>query len=158
MPAARLLVAADERRGVRVEEQDAVVAAHVADGVERVKELLKIAARAHIGHERDALIPLRRGKADLREARNECDRQIIDAVIAEILQCRDGAALARTGHAGNDQKIHNSILLARVQRDFSRLSYNAHLALQLDAELLPNALLHQLDQAQHVVAGSRRPG
>ena len=82
MPAARLLITADERRGVRVEEQDAVVAAHVADGVERVKELLKIAARTHIGHERDALIPLRRGKADLREARNERDRQIIDAVIA----------------------------------------------------------------------------
>ena len=96
-------------------------------------------------------------KADLREARNERDRQIIDAVIAEILQCRDGAALARTGHTGNDQKIHNSILLARVQRDFSRLSYNAHLALQLDAELLPNALLHQLDQAQHIVAGRAAP-
>ena len=82
MLAARFLVAADERRRVRIEEQDAVIAAHALDRIQRIKQLLEIAACTHIGDERHTLIPLGCRQTDLREARYERDRQIIDAVIA----------------------------------------------------------------------------
>ena len=82
MLAARFLVAADERRRVRVEEQDAVIAAHALDRIQRIKQLLKIAACTHIGDERHTFIAFGCRQTDLREARYEGDRQIIDAVIA----------------------------------------------------------------------------
>lgn len=82
MLAARFLVAADERRRVRVEEQNAVITAHALDRIQRIKQLLEITACTHIGDERHTFIAFGCRQTDLREARYEGDRQIIDAVIA----------------------------------------------------------------------------
>ena len=61
---------------------DAVIATHALDRIQRIKQLLKIAACTHIGDERHTFIAFGCRQTDLREARYEGDRQIIDAVIA----------------------------------------------------------------------------
>ena len=106
MLAARFLVAADERRRVRVEEQDAVIAAHALDRIQRIKQLLKIAACTHIGDERHTFIAFGCRQAYLGKARDERDGQVIHAIIPQVLKRGDRAALACARHTGNDQKIH----------------------------------------------------
>ena len=112
MLAAGLLKAPDQRRRIRIQKQDPVVAAHALDRVQRIEQLLEIPARAHIGHKRDALVPLGRGKAYLGKARDERDGQVIHAIIPQVLKRGDRAALARARHTRNNQKIHRFIPLA----------------------------------------------
>ena len=104
---ARLLVAAHDGALRRLDEQNAVIHAHVCQLAERGKELGKALLAADVRHERDLFISSARGKAQLGKPRQQCHRQIVHAVKVQILQHVGRAALAAAGQARYDQKFHS---------------------------------------------------
>ena len=92
----------NERFGFGIEKQNAVGTAHGLDAVQRTEELVEIPARAYIGDKRHLLVTFGCCKADLGKLRDQRNRQIIHAVVSQILQRGHRAALARAGHPGNN--------------------------------------------------------
>jgi hypothetical protein len=103
---ARLLVAAHDGALRRLDEQNAVVHAHVRELPERGKKLGKALLAADVRHERDLFIPAARGKAQLGKLRQQRRGQVVHAVKVQILQHVGRAALAAAGQARYDQKFH----------------------------------------------------
>ena len=106
MRPARLLVAAHDGALRRLDEQNAVVHAHVRELPERGKELGKALLAADIRHERDLFISSARGKAELGKLRQQRRGHVVHAVKVQILQHVGRAALAAAGQARYDQKFH----------------------------------------------------
>ena len=104
--AARLLIAAHDGALRCLDEQNAVIHAHVRKLVERGKELGEALLTADIRHERDLFIPAARGEAELSKLRQQCRGHIVHAVKIQILQHVGRAALAAAGQPRYDQKFH----------------------------------------------------
>ena len=88
-------------------------------------------ALAHVRHERHALIAARAGEAELREAAQQREGQVVHAVVVHVLEYVRRLALARAGHPGNDKKLH---LFSRMRPRRPSLCYYLYLRLELDAE------------------------
>jgi len=106
MGPAGFLVAFYQRGDVGVHEQHAVGAAHALQAVQRMEQLVKAVALPNVHHQRHPLIAILGGHAQLRKAGYQRHRQIVHAVVIQILQDIGGPALAGAGHAGDDKKFH----------------------------------------------------
>ena len=83
---------------------------HLIELLQRLKEGVEGHAGPHVGHERDLLIPSLCRQTQLCKLWDHLRRHIVNTVKSEILKVGRGLALARAGHAGNDNKLHISLL------------------------------------------------
>ena len=107
--AARFLIAPHDGAHVRVHVQDAYAAVHLLELVNGLEQLPEAVLLAHVRHEGDVFIAPAGGDAELGKARHERDGHIVHAVVVQILHHVRGAALARPGQSGDNQKIHLSL-------------------------------------------------
>ena len=103
---ARLLIAAHDGGHIRVHVQDAAVAVHLLELVDGLQQLVKAVFGAHVRHQGNLFIAAARGNAELRKLRHQRHREIVHAVIIQILQHVRRAALPRAGEACDNQEIH----------------------------------------------------
>ena len=109
--APRLLVAVDERFGVRLQKEDGdfvAVAALIDGAANRVRVEQRAAAGIHA--EGDGRIQLHLF-AEGERGREQQRRNVVHALIAAVLQMAQDARFARAGQAGDDQKFHACLFL-----------------------------------------------
>ena len=106
MRPAGLLVAPHQRAQLRVHVQDAHGAVHGLELLNGAQQLPEALALAYVGHEGDLLIAAAGVQAELGKARHELYGHVVHAVVFQILQHVRGAALARAGEPGDDEKFH----------------------------------------------------
>ncbi len=104
MLAARLRVAPDEHLVARVEEDDPVGDAFLAQRAQLPDEIAEHLFTADVEDERDAAQVAAAGE-QLGELRDEARREVVDAEVAEVLEAFRGLALARARHAGDDDHM-----------------------------------------------------
>ena len=87
---------------VRVHIQDAAGAVHVLELVKRFQQLVKTVFGTHVGDQRDLFIAAAGRDAQLGKLRHQRHRQVIHAVVVQVLQYVRRAALSCTGQTGYD--------------------------------------------------------
>src|SRR3954471_8227907 len=105
VPAARLLVAREERLLVGVEEEDAVVQAEGGEVVENGAERLEVVAPADVGHDGRALDLRALVHEELDERPDHLGREVVDAEVARVLEDGHGGRLAGAGVTGDDDEV-----------------------------------------------------
>src|SRR5208283_2239826 len=102
------------------------------------RQLLELRTLAHVNHQRRAR-NFARLQGQFGEARNEFDRQIVDAVKAEIFKRLQGRGFARPAHPRNDDQFGTVAMLMLAVLAPSSANYPARHAL---AFLCPYARTH----------------
>ena len=106
--------ARDERVVAGVEEQEAHVAHHAAQGFKLARERRDAAARTHVDGHRDALVA---GPAQVGdELGQEGRRQVVDHVMPAILHDIERNALAGAGQAADDDELHDDAVSGEDDR------------------------------------------
>ena len=134
----RLLEALDKHLRRGLDKQNGIAQAHLIERIERLKQHVEAETPAHVGHERDLLIPPLRRKTQPRKLRDHLRGHIVHTVKAEILKIGRRLALSCAGKAGYNDKLHNLLLP------------DPHFRLQTEAGIRINGFLYQLDRFKHI--------
>ena len=103
MRPARLAEAAHEN-GVGSFEEDDLGRDHARNRLQYLGKFVELGAFTHVHHQRGAA-NLARLDRQVGELRDELHRQVIDAVVAQVLEGLQHRGFARTAHAGNDHQF-----------------------------------------------------
>ncbi len=88
------------------------VGKHALDRVHDGRQLVQLRAFANIHHQRRAL-DLGRLPHQLGEAGNQVDRQVVHAVVAQILEGLEHRGFPRAAHAGNNDQLSGQAGIGR---------------------------------------------
>ena len=102
---ARLAEAADERHVARLQEDDLHGRAPRRECGRGLLDRGRRITGADVEHQRNAVVPGLVGVAERQEAVQQLRRQVIDAVIAKILEELRGLALAGAGEPADDDQL-----------------------------------------------------
>ena len=90
--------------------------------------MLEFRAFADIDHQGGAL-DFGRLDCQFGKSRNELDRQVVDAVVAEVLESLKGGGFARAAHPGDDDQLRRGAAIVGNRRllgfSFESLSNSA---------------------------------
>ncbi len=106
MPASRLGEALDQGERLRFEEDHAQVRTLGAQRFDDLRQLRETCAAARVDGDGDAGLAFARKILDERGQQRQ--RQVVDAVIADVREHGDGDALAGPGQAGDEDDLHST--------------------------------------------------
>ena len=115
--AAHGAVAAAQRLVGGVEIEDLVGDVVVGEGVERVEQLVEEALAAQVAHDGEVATHTRVNAHHLREREQKARRQVVNDVVAEVLEGVHGLGAAGAAHARDDHDVGNRLALGGAVSD-----------------------------------------
>ena len=110
MGPAGFLVTPDQSREICVHVEDTHVTVHFAQFFDGIRQFPKAFPIPDIGNEGDLFIAAAGVQTEFGKTGHQSDRQVVDAIIIQVLQHVCGTGLARTGETGDDEKFHQMLL------------------------------------------------